>query len=175
MPKYTLDDVRKEYYRLDALCGVDTSYLDLRISTRATSRYGYCHYTRKGGRLIPDYISITDFIFECEDQFWNTVRHEYAHALVTIRTGRAHHHDNVWKAACREIGCKPERLAKDEDAHAKSAKLKEEKLRYEVHCNSCGRVFKYMKAGPVVKALQAGSKTCTCPCGSHDFELINLI
>lgn len=41
---------------------------------------------------------------ECEEQFWDTIRHEYAHALVTLRDGKLHRHDGVWKSACCEVG-----------------------------------------------------------------------
>lgn len=34
----------------------------------------------------------------------DTVLHEIAHAIV----GGKHHHNNVWKACCNKIGCKPQ-------------------------------------------------------------------
>ena len=75
MAKHSVEEVRAEYDRLDKLCGVDTSAIEIRVSQRSTSRYGYCHYRSEKiprsnqTRMIPDYISITDFIFDCEAQF----------------------------------------------------------------------------------------------------------
>lgn len=173
MSKHTLLDVRAEYRRLDKLCGVSTEHIKLKVSARATRRYGFCHYSKRfdaahiNGFWVPDYISITDFIFDCEDEFWNVIRHEYCHALVMLRDGKKHGHDAVWEAACREVGCKPERLASDEEAHKKSDARKAERARYEVVCSDCSRIFRYMRKSSVVSALLEG-RTCTCPCGSHN-------
>ena len=168
--KHTLEDVRAEYDRLDKLCGVDTKGIKLKISKRATRQFGYCHYVTVAGRLVPDSISITDFILDCETQFWDTIRHEYAHALVAIRTGKPHHHDNVWKAACLEVGCSPNCQAHDDEAHNKTYEKKAERFRYKVTCKSCGRISYFVKKGAVVKALEAGRK-CTCCCGGKSFAL----
>lgn len=179
MPKHTLEDVRAEYNRLDDLCMVDTSFIDLRVSTRATRRYGYCHYKSRanfgaGGYIfVPDYICITDFILDCEEQFWNTIRHEYAHALVMLRDGKSHHHDSVWKAACLEVGCNPERVAKNQEAEQKSVERRKTQIRYIVHCRDCGRQWAYIRRGSVVKALKA-KKVCTCLCGGHNISLYEI-
>ena len=89
---YSIEDIRKEYDRLDSLCGVDTSR-----------------------KYYPTCIMITDFILTLEEEFWDIIRHEYAHALVTLRDGIQHGHDNVWKQACLEVGCPP-------DVHTESEK-----------------------------------------------------
>lgn len=171
MAAYTLADIRKEYDRLDSLCGVDTRSITIKISTRSTDRYGYCKYKRENGKLAPDTISITDFILKCENEFWNTIRHEYAHALVTIRTGKKHGHDHVWQDAAKEVGCKPDRLASDKTAAKMSYQRRSERTKYEIHCRKCGRIYKYMRAGGVVRAMQAG-RNCTCACGSSALFLI---
>lgn len=172
IPKYTLEDVRAEYNRLDDLCMVDTSAIELRVSKRATQRYGYCHYRAGHDKrhLVPDYISITDFVFECEEQFWDTIRHEYAHALVTLRDGKCHHHDSVWKAACLEVGCSPERVATEREAGIRSSLKRKKKAKYIVSCMKCGRKWSYLRAGSIVKALKS-KRVCTCPCGSHGLTL----
>lgn len=174
--KHTLEEVRAEYDRLDKLCNADTSHIDLRISHRATHRYGYCHYVKRfsakciQGFYAPDYISITDFILECEEQFWDTIRHEYAHALVTLRDGKLHRHDGVWKSACCEVGCKPKRTATDREAGRRSAERRKQNVKYIVRCKKCGRTWTYIRAGSVVKSMKA-KRNCTCPCGSHDLVL----
>lgn len=40
MAKHSVEEVRAEYDRLDKLCGVDTSAIEIRVSQRSTSRYG---------------------------------------------------------------------------------------------------------------------------------------
>jgi len=44
----------------------------------------------------------------------DTVLHEIAHALA----GTDHGHDSTWRAICRRIGAKPERLASEDDGPA---------------------------------------------------------
>lgn len=171
MAKHSVEEVRAEYDRLDKLCGVDTSAIEIRVSQRSTSRYGYCHYRSekipglKQTRMVPDYISITDFIFDCEAEFWNTIRHEYAHALVCLRDGYSHHHDKVWKAACGEVGCSPESCSSNREAANRSAARREEKAKYTLSCNRCGRKWTYVRDGRVVRAAKAGRRL-TCPCGN---------
>lgn len=171
--KHTVAEIRAEYNRLDALCGIDSSKIPIRISTKAVKRYGCCSWKRVNGYVTPKSITITDFILDCDEQFWDTIRHEYAHMLVIMRTHKSHGHDAVWKAACKEVGCSPNRLANDTQAHQMASDRRREMAKYSVRCKTCNRKWTYVRAGSVVKALRKGS-ICTCPCGSHDFELLTL-
>ena len=165
---YTLSDVRAEYDRLDALCGVDSSGIALTVSKRAVKRLG-CF------RLAPEpEISISAFVLEDETLFWDTIRHEYAHALVWLRHPREKHgHDAVWKAACREIGCSPRAtVAAGETQQA----LREEKAKWSLRCRSCGQETLYLREGKIVRLIRSGrSRRVTCTrCGGHRFELTEL-
>ena len=60
---HTLEDIRQEYDRLDALCGVDTSALALKISTRASKRLGSCKYV---GNTVAG-VTISDFVMDAAD------------------------------------------------------------------------------------------------------------
>lgn len=66
----------------------------------ATSRAGYCNYSRKRISLAWQYC-LNASAAERRD----TILHEIAHALV----GYSHHHDRVWKAKALEIGCNGKR------------------------------------------------------------------
>lgn len=76
---HSLEEVRAEYDRLDRLCGIDTSGIELRISKRAVKRSAASAAWRRGGKngLC---ITLSYLILEDDEQFWDTVRHEYAHA-----------------------------------------------------------------------------------------------
>ncbi len=50
------------------------------------------------------------------EEITDTLLHEIAHALVGPGMG----HNYAWKAKCREIGAKPQRLASEETSQAKS-------------------------------------------------------
>ena len=63
-----------------------------------------------------------------EDEVRDTILHEIAHAIAGLRNG----HNAKWKAVCRRIGAKPQRLAGEE--------VNVVKHRYEIVCECCGHV-----------------------------------
>lgn len=143
---YTVEDIRKEYDRLDALLGVDTRHIELSISGRLSSKLGY--FKIKGrraafGRFADPTLCITIAKGICEDkeQFYETIRHEYAHALVYLRTkDPGHGHDAVWKQACRLVGCTPRARSNIENKETR------EKLnKYTITCKDCGFVAYYKR------------------------------
>ena len=167
---HTLEEIRAEYDRLDRLCGVDTSGVEIVLSRRGVRRLGSFRYPAKGkpGALR---ISISASLLDTEEQFWDTVRHEYAHALVYLRhPGERHGHDAVWKAACREVGCSPDRLA------SQTAERREElerRAKYKVQCAQCGQTTFYLRRGKVVDLLLRGGRgqVRCAQCGSSRLKL----
>ena len=167
---HTLEEIRAEYERLDRLCGVDTSAVEITISRRGVRRLGSFRYPAKGkgGALR---ITINASLLDEEEQFWETVRHEYAHALVYLRSGGASHgHDQVWKAACREVGCSEDRLAVQT---AESREEMERRAKYKVRCAGCGQETLYFRRGRVVDLLLRGARgqVRCAKCGSSRLEL----
>ncbi|MBR1658843.1 MAG: SprT-like domain-containing protein [Oscillospiraceae bacterium] len=163
---YTLEDIRREYDRLDAMTGIDTRNMLLRVSGRAVKRLGMF---RPGP---PEEIVISGFVLEDEEQFWDTIRHEYAHALVHRRhPGERHGHDAVWKAVAREVGCTPRATtAPDERAKAE----REAKAKYRLICRGCGQETLYLREGKILRLLRMGrGKNIRCVrCGGNRFELL---
>lgn len=158
---FTLEDVRREYDRLDALCGIDTSRLRLQVSTRAKKRLGSCKYV--GSRV--EGITVSDFVLAAPERvFYDTIRHEYAHALVKLRAPREKHgHDAVWKAACLEVGCAPERCC-DPAALPALPGRREEPYRYRLRCLVCGAHWDYKRETKVLRLARGGaSRYCVCP------------
>lgn len=171
--KYTVNDIRREYNRLDDLMDVDTTNIRITVSTRAVKRLGQCVF--KSGKPIE--INITDFVMDCEDQFWDTIRHEYAHAAVAIRTGRNQGHNDAWKAVCRKVGCDPERLTKlDGELKRKVEESgRRRQYKWEMRCGICGRTWKYKTAGKFVRMVQQGrGGNLRCPCGDSDFHVYEI-
>jgi hypothetical protein len=174
-PLHTIEDIRREYDRLDRLCGVDTKPVALRVSTRASKRLGCCKYV---GSTVES-VTISDFVMRADDGvFLDTIRHEYAHALVKLRRPRERHgHDAVWKAACVEVGCEPQRCC-DPAIVPAGAVRREEPYRYSLRCLTCGAVWQYKRQTRVLKLVARGdSHRCTCPhCKGHrfDFRCISL-
>lgn len=167
---HTLEEIRAEYDRLDRLCGVDTSAVEIGISRRGVRRLGSFRYPIKGkdGLLR---ITINASLLDEEEAFWDTVRHEYAHALVYLRhPGERHGHDAVWKAACRELGCSPDRLAAQT---AEGQAELERRAKYKVQCNKCGQTTFYLRRGKVVELLLRGpgGQVRCAQCGGSKLEL----
>lgn len=170
----TVEDIRREYARLDALCGVDTRAVDLRVSSRASRRLGSCRYAAAGG---VERITISDFVMDADDAvFYDTIRHEYAHALVRLRRPRERHgHDALWKAACIEVGCAPERCC-DPALLPPLPERRSEPYRYCLRCLACGSSWRYKRRTRLLDLiLRGGSRHCTCPCcGAHRFAVESL-
>lgn len=165
---YTINDIRTEYDRLDALCGADTSGVALYISKHAVRRLG-CFSPGP-----PPKISISAFVLESETLFWDTVRHEYAHALVWLRCPRERHgHDAVWKAACREVGCTPKATTEADDVQRL---LREQRARCRLLCLTCGQETLYLREGKIVQLIRSGHSRCVrcVRCGGNRFELTEL-
>ena len=166
--KHSLGEVRREYDRLDALCGVSTRGVALSVSTRATRRMGLF----RPGK--PPRIILSAFVLDDDALFWDTIRHEYAHALVWLREPDGRHgHDAVWRAACREVGCDPKATAAPTE---EQLALRAERAKYRVVCGSCGQEALYLKEGKIVKLLRAGRGSglrCRV-CGANRFRLEEL-
>lgn len=103
---HTVEEIIREYKKLDQIVGVDTSELEIAFSSRAVYQYGCCKYQQKKRKVVPYKILIASFLREEEEAFWNTVRHEYAHAAAALLTGKNQGHNSVWKAVCQKIGCR---------------------------------------------------------------------
>lgn len=169
---HDLREVRAEYDRLDRLVGVDTRGIELKISTRAVRQLGSFRVPvgRRAGE--PLRITFSSLILADDEQFWDTVRHEYAHAAVyLLHPGEKHGHDRVWKDMCRLVGCRPKRTAPRTGA---AAEKWEEKVRYIVRCDSCGSESRYYRRGKVVEQLLRGrGRRLRCrSCGGSRFTLL---
>lgn len=167
---HTIEEIRAEYDRLDRLCGVDTSTIPVIFSRRMVKRLGCFRYPRTPEGKPPQ-ITISALLLEEDEPFWNTVRHEYAHAVVWLRHPNENHgHDEIWKAVCREVGCTPKSTV---PATENQTALQREKARYRVRCESCGLETLYLRKGKVVELLLKGqSRRIHCmACGGNRFSL----
>lgn len=172
---HSIEDIRAEYARLDKLCGINSSGIEIKISHRAFTTFGLCKFVKKRRKYVPTKIQITDFVLNYEDEFWEIIRHEYAHLLVMMRDGVNHGHDAVWKRACLEVGCTPSRLIDSEAldqcaAERRRGSAREPSLfRFEVTCPACGHKWQYKTECKIVRA--AKKHNCYCPCGCKDLTL----
>lgn len=133
---------------------------------------GCCYY--QNGPSPVRKICFAAILFEQEESlFLEVIRHEYAHALVAFREpNQRHGHDKTWRMACLAVGGSGNRTYTPTPTILKAV---QDNARYEVSCNNCGRVWRYLRAGRVVRALEKDLHSCTCNhCGSKDFTLKHL-
>lgn len=172
MPKHTIADIREEYARLDAITGINSSTIPIKTSTHAKRRYGCCKYKVIKNGLHRSYyvkeLNFSNFIYEWpQDIFIQIIRHEYAHMLVVMRDHSSKSgHGSKWKAACLEIGCKPERCSAVPEEYMIQPK-------YLVRCESCGRTWRYYKKTKLIQNILARKASgYLCVCGSKNFSLL---
>ena len=167
---HTLDEVRREYDRLDRLVGIDTRGIELKISKRAVRQLGSFRAPTRGRG--PLRITLSALILDDDAQFWDTARHEYAHAAVwLLYPGEKHGHDRTWRELCRLIGCSPERLAPEK---GRAAELRQAKARYIIRCKSCGAESRFVRRGKAVELMLRGKgMLLRCKkCGGNNFVLL---
>jgi predicted SprT family Zn-dependent metalloprotease len=112
---------------------------------QAKRRGGACHFRRREISLAVGFAEAASDA-EVED----TILHEIAHALV----GRRHHHDAVWQATARQIGCSAQRChAIEFSAHPLTARCAKgcfavgrHRRRRGMRCRRCGGAVIYEAA-----------------------------
>lgn len=172
---HTVGEIEAEYRRLDERFGIDTSMCPVTLMRKSTvKKVGCCHYNPVGHEIPVKKFSFSRLLFEqADDFFYDVIRHEYAHALVKFRHPTEQHmHDSCWKKACLEIGCSPTRVYKSPPALAET---QIQSAKYLITCKSCGKTWRYYRAGRAVKGMKKAPNTYTCPvCKSHDFSVNTL-
>ena len=167
---HTIDQIRAEYKRLDQIVGVDTTHLEIVFSPRSVYQYGCCRYQKRGKEIYPCKILIASFLQQEEEAFWDTVRHEYAHAAAALLTGKNQGRGPVWQSVCRAVGAVPNRLA---ETCAAQKELRKSRIKYTIVCQSCGAHYPKVRRSRFVDAvLSSDGKPIAyrCSCGGRTFR-----
>ena len=169
---YTIKDIIREYERLDAKFNNNiANTVDISITGRCTSRRGCYKASKKNGHICNEKIIISNFVMnEKADTFYNTIRHEYAHALTTRLYKEDHGHDSIWKSIALKCGASanattpatPEQLAAHRDN------------KYTVVCEQCGKQYGYQRVCRTLRIIRGEiNSEVVCPvCGGKHFHEI---
>lgn len=184
---YTINDIIKEFKRLDMITGANISTYPVRISKRCVYKMGsfkFQHRTQQGEIITFNYsFTFADFILkENSAIFYDTVRHEYAHALTLylyndVKIG----HGTLWVKCCKIVDCKPRATTifagEAQEQRIQKHEMKKRKV-YKVTCDTCGTEWRYKKKSNIVKCLlneRLGSFRCP-HCGTrNNFSLSTYI
>lgn len=151
---FTLEDVKKEYRRLDKMLNVNTENIEIKTIS-GFSMGGWCK--SRGGKPIA--IGINKLAFECsENDFYDVIRHEYAHA-VDIILHKNSNHGASWQRICRQIGCNPvSTVDKNSELNQKLEQLrKESNSGYQIVCPHCGYAYTYQRMCATVRCYNEGT------------------
>ena len=171
---HTIQDIRKEYDRLDRILGIDSTDVVISISKRAGKQLGCFRSPNPraaGPSAAPLRITISESVLEDDESFFDTIRHEYAHmAVYKMHPKEKHQHDAAWKEMCRRIGCAPQSRSQ---MTAEKEREWQDTARYRIHCPQCGTDSYYHRAGKCVQYLQKGrTDRVQCgKCGGSKLEL----
>lgn len=172
---HTVEEIRAEMNRLDKISGINTKNIPIRISNKMCRTIGKCVYCYS--KLKPGEFVIDEFVFSkafmertTQEHFFDTVRHEYAHAYVILKEKKEDGHGACWQQAIRMFGGTPSATANFSELKGYSSRKK----KYSVICCGCNHVFKYSKRTKIIDALISKRTDISffCPyCHGEKFEL----
>lgn len=160
--------IHEEMRRLDKISGLDTRNIPVRISSRMTKGWGSCRYLYVRKKYQIKELVFSERLLKCgtEEHILNVVRHEYAHAFVTLTHNETHGHDAVWKYVALRFGCNAKRCENFDEVGSV--------YRYKVICQRCGSISQYQRKSNIVKELELNPNSirfyCRI-CGCHNFVL----
>lgn len=108
---YSIETIKTEYQRLDAITGQDIAKtIPIEIVERElTTRGAYQFRLIEGIDVLTEKIVFNSFVMnEDAETFYNTIRHEYAHAFATRKYLRDVDHGKEWQECAKIVGANPE-------------------------------------------------------------------
>lgn len=135
------------------------------INSRAC-RWGQCR-KRKGGIYT---INIAECLLRddtSDEALHDTIIHELLHACNNCMTHKAE-----WKRLANIVNENTNfNISRTTSYTEKGFKLdpfnRQEKAKYEITCNHCGRKWRYQRMGKIVKACANNQATCPCGCKNN--------
>ena len=149
---------------------LNSKLYNLEINPRFRKKLGQCCYNRKSMFYT---IKISkNFMQVCPEHVKNTMMHELIHSI----NGCMNHGPNfqyVANLVNNKFGYNVSTTSYYDSYNNYLNNTKN--YRYKLKCNSCGKEWRYEKAGKLVRGVQSNPHYCTCPyCRTNSFSVVNL-
>lgn len=133
--KWSLDDVKKVLGEAGEVMKFSPAYVPVQISMRMEKTMGSFLFKVKDGVLTAYAFRFSAVLLsgEFEDQVVrDVILHEYAHFYANVKTQMNHHHDDLFKSICIELGAPPH-------TYFKELLPSTQKKGYILVCKKCGK------------------------------------
>ena len=164
---YTLERIQKEFTAAVESVGIKVSH-PISLNGRLSKSLGRVVHMNYDGYIVPEKIEFSKSFVESgtDKDIHEVILHEAGHYVVAMRTHRNHKHDDVFKAACLELGT-TNYLPHFEDMETKL------EYKYNVYCPVCKKnIAGYNRMCKSVREIAAGSTDHYCKvCKCHRLEI----
>lgn len=172
-----IDNRLKMYFEdaCDILDSLDIEYgpiTNVRVNTRAKSRWGQCSYSKANETFS---IEISSMLL---DASYTAIMDTMIHELLHCHKNRLCH-TGEWKACANLVNVVYNyNIKRCTSAAEKNIEIArpETPAKYKITCQGCGRTFSYKKKSKIIKLLMnyPTNHGCRCCCGSTDLTLETL-
>lgn len=176
---FQTQEIKKEYLRLDGICGIDTTYMPIKRYRQKGKTVAMCEFTSHSAIPIQFMFNLYYLNWLPETDCMDVVRHEYAHAAAALLFGpaslRGSGHGPLWQRICALVDCRP-------SPYTYNLNVLEPLIAKEyvkgptclVQCCRCGMTTEHAEDSRIVKVLKSGlnSWNYACQnCGGRRFRL----
>lgn len=180
---FTISDIKTEFERLDKITGANIAQYPIRISRKCIYKRGSFKYNYKtqDNQLVfyNKKFMFADFVLaDTQENFINTVRHEYAHALALyIYKCNNINHGEKWVKCCHIVNCIPSATTNktcSEQLERIKRHNNKKRIQYKVSCTNCDKSWIYKKKNNLIKSILGNyDGIFSCPyCNNTHFTFI---
>ena len=154
---WSIEDVKKLLAETGRKTGVLCDGIPVVISTKMEKTMGSFYFRMRGGKMEPHSFRFSVKLLDgtySREIVEQVILHEFAHFYVNMRDQVNHHHDEVFKEACRALGI-------SDHTYFKEFVALTPKKGYLLLCGSCGKTIgKRRRSDAVRKIVKTKVSSC---------------
>lgn len=154
---WTLQEVKNLLAATGEKQGMPCKEVPVLISARMQKTMGSFYFRMRDGKMVPDSFRFSQKLLDGsygEEIVRQVILHEYAHFLVNMRDQMNHHHDEVFKEACRALGI-------GDHTYFKEVVELAPKKGYLLLCATCGKTIGKRRRADAVRTI-VKTKVSSC-------------